>query len=38
MHLHVENELSYLQNYSLLLDLEARCNTVGTALRWIGVI
>jgi lipopolysaccharide/colanic/teichoic acid biosynthesis glycosyltransferase len=36
MHLHVEDDLYYIQNYSLLLDLQILWKTVGVVLRRSG--
>jgi lipopolysaccharide/colanic/teichoic acid biosynthesis glycosyltransferase len=33
MHLHVEDDLFYIQNYSLLLDLQILWKTAGAVLR-----
>jgi len=32
MHLHVEDDLYYIQNYSLWLDVRILCRTVGVVL------
>jgi exopolysaccharide biosynthesis polyprenyl glycosylphosphotransferase len=36
MHLHVEDDLYYIQNYSLLLDLQILWKTIGVVLRGTG--
>jgi lipopolysaccharide/colanic/teichoic acid biosynthesis glycosyltransferase len=36
MHLHTEDDLYYVQNYSLLLDILILIKTVGTVLRGKG--
>ncbi len=36
MHLHTEDDLYYIRNYSLLLDLRILWRTIGTVLRHRG--
>jgi lipopolysaccharide/colanic/teichoic acid biosynthesis glycosyltransferase len=36
LHLHIEDDLYYIQNYSLLLDLQILWKTIGLVLRGKG--
>ena len=36
MHLHTEDDLYYIQNYSLLLDLQILWKTIGAVLKGKG--